>query len=89
MSSVYETLFDSNNKYILWKFIRFKSINDIPLTVWVKAQIGQRISSKPSPFVKAPIVSRGIPIKTIERSLTSKLISTRFNFVLSAYNNHI
>ena len=75
--------------YILLKCLRIQNINDIPLTVWVKAQIGQRILSKPSPFVKAPIVSRGIPIKTIERSLISKLISTRFNFVLSAYNNQM
>ena len=52
----------------------------------MNAAIGQSMLSSASPFEKAPIASRGIPMLTMEKSLTSKLINIKLSFVFLACN---
>ena len=57
--------------------------------MWTNAAIGQSMLFRASPSVKAPIMSKGKQMHKIERSLTTRLINIKLNFVVGAWKNKL
>ena len=61
----------------------------LPKIVWTNAAIGQSMLFRASPSVKAPIMSKGKQMHKIERSLTTRFINIKLNFVVGAWKNKL